>query len=154
MRPWTRSSLPLVEVMTCNLFRAKPLPETMMTSSNGNIFRVIGPLCGEFTVTGEFPLQRPVTRSSDVFFHLRLNEQLSKQSLGWWFEMPSPSSCRHCNECWFFAIWTPANKLVRNWNQYTEEKKIDMSSAKTLTHLARFGLYEKEMHMYMSSSKL
>ena len=26
-----------------------------MTQSNGNIFRVIGPLCGEFTVTGEFP---------------------------------------------------------------------------------------------------
>ena len=25
----------------------------MMTSSNGNIFRVTGPLCGEFT--GEFP---------------------------------------------------------------------------------------------------
>ena len=38
----------------------------MMTSSNGNIFRVTGPLCGEFS--GEFPAQRPVTRSFDVFF--------------------------------------------------------------------------------------
>ena len=37
-----------------------------MTSSNGNNFRVTGPLCGEFT--GEFPLQRPVTRSFGVFF--------------------------------------------------------------------------------------
>ena len=27
----------------------------MMTSSNGNIFRVTGPLCGEFTGPGEFP---------------------------------------------------------------------------------------------------
>ena len=36
----------------------------MMTSSNGNIFHVTGPLCGEFT--GEFPSQRPVTRSFDV----------------------------------------------------------------------------------------
>ena len=35
----------------------------MMTSSNGNIFRVTGPLCGEFTGPGEFPAQRPVTRS-------------------------------------------------------------------------------------------
>ena len=26
-----------------------------MTSSNGNIFRVTGPLCGEFTGPGEFP---------------------------------------------------------------------------------------------------
>ena len=38
-----------------------------MTSSNGNIFRVSGHLCGEF------PTQRPVTRSFDVFFDLRLN---------------------------------------------------------------------------------
>ena len=40
----------------------------MMTSSNGNIFRVTGPLCGEFTGPGKFPTQRPVTRSFDVFF--------------------------------------------------------------------------------------
>ena len=46
----------------------------MMTSSNGNIFRVTGPLCGEFTA------QRPVMRSFDVFFDLRLNKRLSKQS--------------------------------------------------------------------------
>ena len=52
---------------------------TMMTSSNGNIFRVTGPLCGEFTGPGEFPTQRPVTRSFDVFFDLRLNKRLSKQ---------------------------------------------------------------------------
>ena len=37
----------------------------MMTSSNGNIFRVTGRLCGEFTGPGEFPTQRPVTRSFD-----------------------------------------------------------------------------------------
>ena len=30
---------------------------SMMTSSNGNIFRVTGPLCGEFTGPGEFPTQ-------------------------------------------------------------------------------------------------
>ena len=45
----------------------------MMTSSNGNIFRVTGPLCGEFTGPGEFPTQSPLTRSFDVFFDLRLN---------------------------------------------------------------------------------
>ena len=61
----------------------------MMTSSNGNIFRVTGPLCGEFTGPGEFPTQRPVTRSFDVYFDLRLNKRLSKQPWGWWFEMPS-----------------------------------------------------------------
>ena len=36
-------------------------------------------------VTGEFPAQRPVTRSFDVFFDFRLNKRLSKQSWGWWF---------------------------------------------------------------------
>ena len=40
----------------------------MMTSSNGNIFRVTGPLCGEFTGPGEFTAQRPVTRGFDVSF--------------------------------------------------------------------------------------
>ena len=49
----------------------------MMTSSNGNIFRVTGHLCGEFTGPGEFPTQRPVTRSFDVFSILRLNKRLS-----------------------------------------------------------------------------
>ena len=51
----------------------------MMTSSNGTIFRVTGPLCGEFTGPGEFPTQRPVTWSFDVFFDLRLNKRLSEQ---------------------------------------------------------------------------
>ena len=67
----------------------------MMTSSNGNIFRVTGHLCGEFTGPGEFPAQRPVTRSFDVFFDLRLNKRLSKQPWGWWFETPSWSLWRH-----------------------------------------------------------
>ena len=37
-------------------------------------------------VPGEFPAQRPVSRSFDVFFELHLNTRLSKQSWGWWFE--------------------------------------------------------------------
>ena len=61
----------------------------MMTSWNGNIFRVTGHLCGEF------PAQRRVTRSFDVFFDLRLNKRLSKQSLGWWFETLSRPLWRH-----------------------------------------------------------
>ena len=77
----------------------------MMTSSNGNIFRVTGPLCGEFTGPGEFPTQRPVTRSFDVFYDLRLNKRLSIQPWGWWFETPSWSLWRHNNlhEC--YSMW-------------------------------------------------
>ena len=61
-------------------------------------FSALLALCaGNSPVTGEFPVQRPVTRSFDVFFDLRLNKPLSKQSWGWWFEMTSRSLWRHCN---------------------------------------------------------
>ena len=52
---------------------------------------------GNSPVPGEFPAQRPVTRSFDVFFDLRLNKRLSKQSWGWWFETLSRPLWRHCN---------------------------------------------------------
>ena len=52
---------------------------------------------GNSPVNGEFPGQRPVTRSFDVFFELRLNKRLSKQSRGWWFETLSRPLWRHCN---------------------------------------------------------
>ena len=68
---------------------------TMMSSTNGNIFRVTGHLCGGFT--GEFPSQRPVTRNFAVCFDLCLDKRLSKQSRGWWFETPSRSLWRNCN---------------------------------------------------------
>ena len=46
---------------------------------------------GNSPVPGEFPAHRPVTRSFDVFFDLRLNNRLGKQSWGWWFEtLPRP----------------------------------------------------------------
>ena len=46
---------------------------------------------GNSPVTGEFPSQRPVARRFDVFFDLRLNQQLSKQWRRRWFETPSRS---------------------------------------------------------------
>ena len=52
---------------------------------------------GNSPVPGEFPAQRPVTRSFDVFFDLRPNKRLSKQWRGWWFETPSCSLWRQCN---------------------------------------------------------
>ena len=52
---------------------------------------------GNSPVPGEFPAQRPVTRSFDVFIDLRLNKRLSKQSWGWWFQMPLRPLWRHRN---------------------------------------------------------
>ena len=62
-----------------------------MASSNGNIFRITGHLCGEFTGHRWIPHTKA---SLNVFFDLRL----SKQSWGWWFETPSRALWRHCND--------------------------------------------------------
>ena len=51
------------------------------------IFSALLDLCaGNLSVTGEFPAQRAVSRSFDIFFGVRLNKRLNKQSWGWWFE--------------------------------------------------------------------
>ena len=52
---------------------------------------------GKSSVPGEFPTQRPVTRSLDVYFDLRPNKRLSKQWWCWWFETPSRPLWRHLN---------------------------------------------------------
>ena len=63
------------------------------------IFSALLAICAENSpIPGEFPAQRPVTRSFDVFFDLRLNKRLSKQSGDWWFETPVWSLWRHRNE--------------------------------------------------------
>ena len=119
----------------------------MMTSPNGNIFRVTGPLWGKSTGHRWIPSHRPVTRSFDVFFDLRYNKRLSKQSRRRWFETPSRSLWRHYNDmrqwtgssvvqitaCHLFGAkpclnqwrpvvsWTLRNTLQRNPSQ--NEKK-------------------------------
>ena len=84
-----------------------------MTSSNGNIFRVTGHLCGEFTGPGEFPPQRPVTWSFGDFFDLHLNKRLSKQSKSWWFETPSRPLWRHCNADLKFRVFSASSHYFK-----------------------------------------
>ena len=67
---------------------------------------------GNSPVPGEFPTQRPVTRSFHVSSDLRLNKPLSKQSWGWWFETPSWSLWRQCNEL-SRRIWLTNQRPVR-----------------------------------------
>ena len=52
---------------------------------------------GNSPVTGEFPSQRPVTRSFDVPFDLRLSKRFNKQSRRLWFGTLSCSLWRNCN---------------------------------------------------------
>ena len=66
---------------------------------------------GSSPVTVEFPAQRPVTRSFEVLFDVRLNTQLSKQSWGWWFETSSCPLWSHCNVHIEHSWWNRKKKL-------------------------------------------
>ena len=90
-------------------------------------FSALLALCAENSqVTSEFPAQGPVTRSLDVFFDLRLNKHLSKQSWGRWFGKPSCSLWRYCNgvTCFdeLFQLLTPS----RCWKKCMKCKYIDI----------------------------
>ena len=83
---------------------------------------------GNSPVPVEFPAQRPVKRSFDIFFHLRLNKRLSKQSWGWLFDMLSCPLWRHCNvdsANWLWAIW---RLFVRSYSFYKMPKTFLMIS--------------------------
>ena len=76
------------------------LPQTdffLMMSSNGNIFRVIGHLCWEFTGHRWIPHTKASDAELWCIFYLRLNKLLSKQSWGWLFDTPFRSLWCHCN---------------------------------------------------------
>ena len=90
-------------------FSSIRINNNMMTSSNGNIFRVTGHLCGNSPVPGEF-----LPRSFDGFFYLRLNKRLSKQSCGWWFETLSRPLWRHRNETWLAAGLTVKGQFLNH----------------------------------------
>ena len=86
-------------------------------------FKVLLAICAGYSpVTGEFPTQRPVTQSFEVFFDIRPNKRLCKQSWGWWFETLSRPLWRHCNE-------QPIRGFVQL--KYTIEKNIIVNSSRT-----------------------
>ena len=62
-------------------------------SIQGNRQRALFCLTNLYTVSIYF---RKIT-AFDVFFDLRLNKRLNKQSWGWWFERLSRPFWRHCN---------------------------------------------------------
>ena len=85
-------------------------------------------ICAENSpVPGEFPAQRPVTRSFNAFFDLRLNKRLSKQSWGWWFETLSHPLWRHRN------AGKGSNRLIAN----SQPKPIATRGKRSRRNLAR-----------------
>ena len=77
------------------------LNKTWWRHRMGTFSALLAICAGNSSVTGEF--QRAVTRSFDVFFALRLNKLLSKQSWGWWLETPLCPLWRHSNDGHYFA---------------------------------------------------
>ena len=89
-------------------------------------FSVFLALCvGNSPVTGEFPSQRPETRSFDVFFDERLNKRWSKQSWRRWFGTPSRSLWRHCNGGF-------TNDRTSGW---TLERPVDQNVHNSVNHI-------------------
>ena len=75
------------------------------------IFSAVLAICaGNSPVPGEFPAQRPVTRSFDVLSDLCPNKRLSKQSWGWWFETLSRPLWRHRDETTFGLVPIPTHQ--------------------------------------------
>ena len=79
----------------------------------------------------EFPSQRPVTQSFDVFFDLRPNKRLGKQTWGWWFETPSRLLWRHCNET---CTGEPTKHARGGWGHFTLFEFIELFANDQLCH--------------------
>ena len=109
-----------------------------------NHFRITGALCGELTSPGEFPAQRPVTRSFGVFFDLRLNKRLSKQSWGWWFETPPWSLWRQYND----EIWDITTlKYHVNITNHMIKNQLSYSFMVPCSQQARVSYFTKEVNI-------
>ena len=114
----------------------------MVISSNGNIFRVTGPLWGESNSHRWIPL----TKASDAelwsfpWSTPEKKKQLSKQSRRWWFETTPHSLWCHCNVITLLVLileyclktksitWRPISKLL--WHQVTCNHGINPLRAK------------------------
>ena len=84
---------------------------------------------GNSLVPGEFPTQRPVTRSFDVFFDLRLIKWLRKQSWGWWFETLSRPLWHYCND-WiditYSGAWDYHNQIVDSYTTFLSVSSLSI----------------------------
>ena len=70
----------------------------MMTSANGNIFRVTGPLWGESTAHLWIPLTKASEAEPWCFLWSALEQTLGKQSWRPWFETPLRSLWRYSSD--------------------------------------------------------
>ena len=102
---------------------------------------------GNSPVPGEFPAQKTVTPTFDVFVDLRPNKQLSKQPWGWWFQMPLRPLWRHRNEyCTVLLVHNPRFK----WLVYDDYNSIicsDFAIDDTMCVLPMWTEWENCFHI-------
>ena len=105
---------------------------------------------GNSPVTGEFPSQRPVTWSFDVFYDLRPNKRLSKQSWGLWFKTLSCSLWRHCTD----VFSSSENEVIkfRITSGYHYMAATETGSDETIHNGFRleYSLVKLSLHVYHS----
>ena len=110
---------------------------------------------GNSPVPGEFPAQRPVTWSFDIFFDLRLNKRLRKQSWGWWFEAPSCPLWCHSNvlrkspdacytkplpeQYWLHSTGPQIAHFIEKYTEFLWKNSFKMSSG-NVSHFAQISM--------------
>ena len=93
---WGAGDAQLWTIMRC-VSSNQLIRRYMMTSSSENIFRVTGPLWGEFTGHRWIPLTKASNAELWCFLDLRLNKGMGKQPKYRWIETPSRLLWCHCN---------------------------------------------------------
>ena len=92
------NTLSVIMIMSMGVLIIRNMSSVTWWRHQMESFPALLALCaGDSPVTGEFPSQMLLRRSFGIFFHLRPNKRLSKQSRRRWFETPSWSLWRHCN---------------------------------------------------------
>ena len=129
---WRSYDMTVMAENVCSVFYDKIYPGFSWWRQQMETFSALLDICaGNSPVPGEFSAQRPVTRSFDVYFDLRLNKRLSKQSWGWWFETLSRPLWSY-NNGKIKRFW----KFLRLWNHkayYISEKPMGAMTSQLQT---------------------
>ena len=88
---------------------------------------------GNSPVTGEFPAQRPLTRSFDVSLICVWIKWLSKQSWGWCIQTLSRPLWRHRNEKIYSHTITSEYRVARNWHSRLLSSLVKINFAPIFT---------------------
>ena len=125
----------------------------MMTSSNRH-FSALLAFCENLPVTSAFPSQRSVTRGIDIFFDLHLNKRLSKTPRRRWFETPSRSLWRNCNNfsCFTYPYFQKFHSWPHSWNgfllTYSDPNKMASISQTTFSTIFSWFFFHWRSYMY------